>query len=41
MVMIVFADVTTPAPGPAIDQDDRTERQSARLKTMEQALQAT
>jgi PAS domain S-box-containing protein len=41
MLMIVFADVTAPPTSPALDKADRTARQSARLKTMEQALQAT
>jgi two-component system, chemotaxis family, CheB/CheR fusion protein len=38
MVLIVFTDVTVPVM--PVGQDDRTERQSERLKTMELALQA-
>jgi two-component system CheB/CheR fusion protein len=41
MLMIVFADATAPSVAPALDTSDRTARQSARLKSMEQALQAT
>jgi PAS domain S-box-containing protein len=41
MLMIVFADVTTPAPPQLLGKAERTARQSARLKAMEQALQAT